>query len=58
MRKQDVVVGGRYIAKVSGKLTIIRITGTSPYGGWDAVNEKTGKRVRVKTAGRLWRRTY
>jgi hypothetical protein len=53
MKKNEVKVGGRYIAKVSGKLVQVRITGTSGHGGWDAVNEATGKEVRIKSAQRL-----
>jgi len=33
----------------------VRITGTSGHGGWDAVNEATGKKVRIKSAQRLRR---
>jgi hypothetical protein len=53
MKKHEVKVGGQYIAKVSGKLVQVRITGTSGHGGWDAVNEATGKKVRIKSAQRL-----
>jgi hypothetical protein len=53
MRKKDVRVGRRYVAKVSEQLTTVRITNDSPSGGWDAVNEKTGRSVRIVTAGRL-----
>ncbi len=53
MKKADVKIGGDYIAKVSGKRTVVRIERTSPFGGWDAVNKVTGRTVRIKTAGRL-----
>ncbi len=53
MRKKDVEIGGEYGAKVSNQLTRVRITGESPYGGWDAVNIATGRPVRIKTAARL-----
>jgi len=53
MKKNEVKVGGQYIAKVSGKLVQVRVTGTSGHGGWDAVNEATGKKVRIKSAQRL-----
>jgi len=55
MKKKDVEIGGRYVAKISNNLTTVRLTGECPYGGWDAVNEKTGKRVRIKTAAKLRR---
>jgi hypothetical protein len=53
MKKHEIKVGGLYLAKVSDKVVPVRITGESPHGGWDAVNEKTGKRVRIKSAQRL-----
>jgi hypothetical protein len=53
VKKNEVKVGGTYKAKVSGKLTEVRITGESRYGGWDAVNVLTNKKVRIKSAQRL-----
>jgi len=53
MKKKDVQIGGRYTAKVSGRLTVVKILGASPYGGWDGWNEKTGREVRIKSAQRL-----
>jgi len=53
MKKNEVKIGGEYIAKVSDKLTTVRITGESRYGGWDAVNQTTGKKVRIKSAAKL-----
>ena len=55
MRKADVSVGHCYSAKVSGKLTYVRLDRESRYGGWDATNLATGRSVRIKTAGRLRR---
>jgi hypothetical protein len=53
MKGKDVQVGRSYLAKVSGQVTKVRITGESPHGGWDAVNEATNCPVRIKGAGRL-----
>ncbi len=53
MKKAEVKVGGRYTAKVSDKLTTVRIDAENPRGGWDATNEATGKAVRIKSARRL-----
>lgn len=53
VKKSDVKVGGEYVAKVSDKLTTVKITGESRHGGWDAKNVKTGKEVRIKSAQRL-----
>lgn len=53
MKAKEVQIGGRYVANVSGERTIVRITGESTHGGWNAVNEKTGRVVRIRTAQRL-----
>jgi len=53
MKKNEVKVGGVYVAKVSGMLVRVRINGPSPYGGWDATNTATGRRIRIKSAQRL-----
>ena len=56
MKKHEITIGGVYHAKVSGKVVPIRITGESPYGGWDAVNTQTKRAVRIRGAARLRRR--
>ena len=53
MKKNEVKVGGEYIAKVSDKLTHVRIDRENPHGGWDATNLATKKTVRIKSAQRL-----
>jgi len=53
MKKADVKVGNTYAAKVSGKVVPVRIDAESRYGGWDATNLATKKRVRIKSAQRL-----
>ncbi len=56
MKKADVEIGGEYAAKVSRKLTRVKILGRSPRGGWNAVNLNTGRVIYIRTAGRLrWR---
>ncbi|MHC4299619.1 MAG: hypothetical protein ACYS7Y_20260 [Planctomycetota bacterium] len=55
MKKADVEIGGEYIAKVSGRLQVIKIVRESHCGGWDAVNTKTKRAVRVRSAQRLRR---
>jgi hypothetical protein len=55
MRKKDVQIGETYIVKVSGNLVPVRLTGESRYGGWDGINTKTKRSVRIKTAARLRR---
>jgi len=53
MRKAEVEIGATYAAKVSGKLTKVRITRPSPYGGWDGLNLATQREVRIRSAARL-----
>ena len=53
MRKNQVKVGGMYVAKVSDKLVTVRIDSTHTAGGWHATNTATGKRIRIKSAQRL-----
>jgi hypothetical protein len=56
MKKNDVVIGSHYLAKVSGKVVPVRITGESRFGGWEALNTQTHRQVRIKSAQRLRRR--
>jgi hypothetical protein len=53
MKKHEVKIGAKYLAKVSDKVVPVRIDGENPHGGWDATNEATGKKVRIKSAQRL-----
>ena len=53
MKKDQVHVGHTYVAKVSDKLTRVRIDGENAHGGWDATNLATSKKVRIKSAQRL-----
>ena len=55
MKKRDIEIGNTYIAKVSGVLAKVRITGESPYGGWCCTNLATGREIRIRTAARLRR---
>ena len=55
MKKSEIEVGITYIAKVSGVLAKVRITGESPYGGWRGKNLATGREVRIRSAARLRR---
>ena len=58
MRQQEVEIGARYFAMVSGGLVIVRITGRTPYKRgrldvFEAENTRTGRRLRL-TAARCW----
>lgn len=56
MRKKDVVIGGVYEAKVSGRICPVKILSERPYGGWAAENLLTHRRIVVRSAARLRRR--
>jgi hypothetical protein len=53
MKKREIEIGGRYYAKVSGRVVVVRVTAESPYGGWVARSEETGREVRIRSAARL-----
>jgi hypothetical protein len=53
MKKDEIKVGGTYLAKVSDKVVPVRIDAESTHGGWDATNLLTDKKVRIKGAQRL-----
>jgi len=53
MKKKDVKIGKIYAVKVSNKIDSVKLTSESIYGGWNGTNLKTGRQVRIKTAGKL-----
>jgi hypothetical protein len=53
MKKSEVEIGKLYTAKVTNKLVQVRIEAESRYGGWDAINLATGKKIRIQSAQRL-----
>jgi hypothetical protein len=53
MKKNEITIGGTYLAKVSDKVVPVRIDAESRHGGWDATNLATNKRVKIKSAQRL-----
>lgn len=53
MKKDEITIGGTYLAKVSDKVVPVRIDAANPRGGWDATNLATDKKVRIKSAQRL-----
>ncbi|GJQ27822.1 MAG: hypothetical protein HBSAPP02_28540 [Phycisphaerae bacterium] len=55
MKKDQVNIGRTYQAKVSGQLARVRIDAESRFGGWDATNVSTHRKVRIKSAQRLRR---
>lgn len=55
MRKSEITIGNSYVAKISQKLTVVRIDSNCSYGGWLATNNATGREVHIPTAGKLRR---
>lgn len=67
MKLHDITIGGRYIAKISGVMTTVRVLAIRelppawhrPGGKWrtviDVVNEKTGRKTTFRSAARLRR---
>ena len=55
MKKHEVIIGETYVAKVSGILAPVKITGENRHGGWDGINVRTGRSIRVMSAQRLRR---
>src|SRR5438552_1629462 len=53
MKKVDVSVGKNYLARISGKLTHVRLLRVNPLGGWDGINLRTGRSVRIRTGAKL-----
>ncbi len=53
MKKSEVKLGRVYTAKVTNKVVQVRIDAESRYGGWDATNLATKKKVRIQSAQRL-----
>jgi hypothetical protein len=53
MKKEQIKLGGTYLAKVTDKVVPVRLDAENPHGGWDATNLVTNKKVRIKSAQRL-----
>ena len=53
MTAVEVKIGRYYAAKISGKMTVIKIEAESPHGGWTGRNIFTHRTVRIKSAAKL-----
>jgi hypothetical protein len=54
MLKRDVVLGKHYAVKWhDGRFTVIQIIDESRYGGYNALNLRSGRNVRIKSAAKL-----
>jgi hypothetical protein len=48
MKKNEIEIGGTYLAKVGARSVEVRIEGETAKGGWNAVSVASGKPVRIK----------
>lgn len=55
MKKAQVQVGKTYLVKVSGSIVPVKLTKEGTTSGWLGVNLRTGREIRIRTAGRLRR---
>ena len=57
MLKKDVQIGGHYIARISGKMTVVRIKSQWRRNkqGWTATNLRTHREIRILSATKLRR---
>ena len=53
MKKSEIQLGGKYVAKISGKLTVVQVQSPCSFGGWNAVNLSTQREVRIRSAAKL-----
>lgn len=53
MRNNEVKIGGVYWAKVSERIVKVRVVSESTFGGWQAVNERTGRQILIRSGRRL-----
>ncbi len=57
MRQAEIQVGGRYVARVSGRLVVVRVeVGVQDWSGrwtWIVRNERTGRACRFRSAQRF-----
>jgi hypothetical protein len=48
MKKNEVEIGGTYLAKVGARSVEVRIESETAKGGWNAVSVASGKPIRIK----------
>jgi hypothetical protein len=53
VRNNEVKIGGVYWAKVSERIVKVRVVSESTFGGWQAVNERTGRQILIRSGRRL-----
>ena len=58
MKASEIKIGELYLAKVSGQLRVVRITGECElfgHRGWSVINESTGRTIMIRSPQRLRR---
>ena len=56
MKKAEIKIGGYYQAKISNRLTIVRIDSKTLHGnGWMVTNMNTNRQIRIRSAAKLRR---
>jgi hypothetical protein len=60
MLKAEIKIGGTYLAKISGRISIVRIDESyvdyrGKNRGWNATNLRTNREIRIKSAAKLRR---
>lgn len=53
MKKSEIKIGGQYIVKIGGQLTIVRIVAESNFGGWSAVDLNTWRMIHIRAIAKL-----
>lgn len=53
MKKNVVKLGQTYAAKVAGEVVPVKLEKINSHGGWDGVNLRSGKPVRIRSSQRL-----
>jgi hypothetical protein len=63
MKKAQVSIGEHYVAKISGRLTVVRLDSinniwrhngrSQRFNGWKATNMRTGREVAIRSAAKL-----
>ena len=63
MKLKEIEIGGRYTAKVSGRLQVVRVLEIREAPGWgpsgrsttriEAINEATGRKITIRSPQRL-----
>lgn len=53
MKAKDVQISKVYAIKVAANITGVRIIEENPHGGWNGINIRTNKPIRIRTASRI-----